>query len=253
MRPRRIIALSIAFATSSILASAQTAHSLTEIESKYNQIEAAMTAENKAWRKKLDSCKSKAEKEKLYKAYPDAAKYHPQLTALMKSNPKDPGSAKAAIWVLTGSETPEQAHDSIEILKKYHINSKALDDSIAILWFTRKPEVKGLLNDYILKRKDSAQVTKAKYSLARILMQEKSTDEAIKLFQAVEQEGQNLYEFKNSSRTLADTATAYIYEAKFLQIGKKAPDIVGTDVIGKKLKLSDFAGKVIMLDFFGFW
>ncbi len=32
-----------------------------------------------------------------------------------------------------------------------------------------------------------------------------------------------------------------------------APEIVGTDVDGKPMKLSDFRGKIVMLDFWGDW
>ena len=36
-------------------------------------------------------------------------------------------------------------------------------------------------------------------------------------------------------------------------IGKTAPEITGTDLEGKPMKLSEFRGKVVMLDFWGFW
>jgi hypothetical protein len=35
--------------------------------------------------------------------------------------------------------------------------------------------------------------------------------------------------------------------------GKMAPEIKGKDVNGKPMKLSDFRGKVVVLDFFGDW
>ncbi|GEM_PF-5718740 len=38
-----------------------------------------------------------------------------------------------------------------------------------------------------------------------------------------------------------------------LQIGMKAPDIIGTDVYGKPMKLSDFLGRVVVIDFWGDW
>ncbi len=36
-------------------------------------------------------------------------------------------------------------------------------------------------------------------------------------------------------------------------VGETAPDIVGPDIYGKKLKLSDYKGKVVLLDFWGNW
>ena len=38
-----------------------------------------------------------------------------------------------------------------------------------------------------------------------------------------------------------------------LQIGMEAPDIEGVDINGTPFKLSDYRGKVIMLDFWGDW
>jgi cytochrome oxidase Cu insertion factor (SCO1/SenC/PrrC family) len=38
-----------------------------------------------------------------------------------------------------------------------------------------------------------------------------------------------------------------------LRIGKVAPDIEGEDIDGKPFKLSDYRGKVVLLDFWGHW
>ncbi len=38
-----------------------------------------------------------------------------------------------------------------------------------------------------------------------------------------------------------------------IAIGKMAPDIVGKDLDGQEFKLSDYRGKVVMLDFTGYW
>ena len=43
------------------------------------------------------------------------------------------------------------------------------------------------------------------------------------------------------------------FEKTRLQIGMKAPDIVGEDLDGVKFKLSDYHGKVVVLDFWGDW
>ncbi len=48
-------------------------------------------------------------------------------------------------------------------------------------------------------------------------------------------------------------AKGILFEAANLQIGMKAPDIEGKDTDGVAFKLSDYKGKVIMLDFWGDW
>jgi thiol-disulfide isomerase/thioredoxin len=53
--------------------------------------------------------------------------------------------------------------------------------------------------------------------------------------------------------TLGDRARGDLFEIRFLAIGKVAPEIVGKDADGKDLKLGDFKGKVVVLDFWGNW
>ena len=52
---------------------------------------------------------------------------------------------------------------------------------------------------------------------------------------------------------LAATLAAPRFEKEHLQIGMVAPDIEGEDLAGVKFKLSDYRGKVVVLDFWGDW
>ena len=52
---------------------------------------------------------------------------------------------------------------------------------------------------------------------------------------------------------LEDRAEKAIEEEKILGVGKVAPDIEGADLDGVEFKLSDYRGKVVMLDFWGDW
>jgi len=38
-----------------------------------------------------------------------------------------------------------------------------------------------------------------------------------------------------------------------LAIGKPAPEIIGANVDGEEMKLSDYLGKVVVIDFWGDW
>ena len=43
------------------------------------------------------------------------------------------------------------------------------------------------------------------------------------------------------------------YEEKYISVGAQAIDFTGTTFEGHEFKLSDYKGKVVLLDFYGFW
>lgn len=49
--------------------------------------------------------------------------------------------------------------------------------------------------------------------------------------------------------TVGERATAELFELRHLTVGKQAPEIEGVDQDGQTLKLSDYRGKVVLLDF----
>jgi len=53
--------------------------------------------------------------------------------------------------------------------------------------------------------------------------------------------------------TVGEQAKVELYELRFLSIGKVAPEVEGEDADGKKFKLSDYRGKVVLIDFWGNW
>jgi hypothetical protein len=61
------------------------------------------------------------------------------------------------------------------------------------------------------------------------------------------------YERGDKTRTVGDAADAELFELRHLQPGKPAPEITGTDIDGKAFQLSDYRGKVVLLDFWGDW
>src|SRR5262249_45547242 len=49
--------------------------------------------------------------------------------------------------------------------------------------------------------------------------------------------------------TVAEQVKAELFEIRHLAVGKEAPEIEGEDQDGKRFKLSDYRGKVVLLDF----
>ncbi len=57
----------------------------------------------------------------------------------------------------------------------------------------------------------------------------------------------------DKKKTLGDVAKGYLDELQNVSEGKPAPEIVGKDLDGRPMKLSDYRGKVVVLVFWGSW
>jgi hypothetical protein len=58
---------------------------------------------------------------------------------------------------------------------------------------------------------------------------------------------------RENARSLGEEARQELFDLRHLRIGKVAPAIEGEDLAGVKFKLSDYRGKVVVLDFWGDW
>jgi hypothetical protein len=56
----------------------------------------------------------------------------------------------------------------------------------------------------------------------------------------------------SDGKTTAERAETELFEIRNLSVGKVAPDIEGEDQDGKRFKLSDYRGKVVLLDWWSF-
>jgi len=88
--------------------------------------------------------------------------------------------------------------------------------------------------------------------LADLLRQDR--DKAIEEIEAVfEQAAEKYADVKLSDDdTVSERAKAELFGMRNLNVGKVAPDIEGEDQDGKRFKLSDYRGKVVLLDFWSF-
>ncbi|MGI9515429.1 MAG: peroxiredoxin family protein [Pirellulaceae bacterium] len=53
--------------------------------------------------------------------------------------------------------------------------------------------------------------------------------------------------------TIGERCESTLFEIRYLSIGKTAPDIEGEDLDGEEFNLSDYRGKVVVIDFWGDW
>jgi hypothetical protein len=138
------------------------------------------------------------------------------------------------------------------------VESPAMQEVAANLryaWGLPADKVRSLLEALREKSPHRGVKAAATFSLASTLM-EGGDEDAKKRARALFVELNEKYaDVKGSrgDRSYAQMAEGMLFELDHLQIGMIAPDMEGIDVDGVKFKLSDFRGKVTVVDFWGYW
>ncbi len=187
--------------------------------------------------------------------YPRPQKYATRMMELAEKNPKDPVAIDALAWVVqnTGGQGPE-GKKALAILLRDHLNSKQLGPICQNLRYSDPNAEKDLRT--ILEKNPHREVqAQACFALGQYLKEKAqrsktSTAEAEQLFERVVKEFPDVEVFRCKLESLAK---GELFELRNLAIGKVAPDIEGEDIDGQKFKLSDYRGKVVLLDFWGNW
>jgi len=225
------------------------------------------------------------------KARQEALKKMPQIKplaerawAVVDADAKDQPAFDALIWLQGKGPQAKLAGmpDISELLLKHHLDNPKIGQAIN----TQSSEK--FLRAVAEKAKDPAGKARALYTLAgkfqnevmskqRLLDRvadgkdkdaiEKATKE-LAAVKAHEKEAEALFGKIVKDKELADAvylergdlkitfgqrAEGDLFEMRHLSVGKTAPDIIGEDLDGKPIKLSDYRGQVVMLDFWGHW
>jgi Peroxiredoxin len=183
--------------------------------------------------------------------------YCAKFQALAKKADGTPTGAKATMWVanLAGqSNKPEVAKQAYRtLLTKYAGMPEAEQAAAGLRYagYTMGPEEpKKLLRGVIDGKANEKVKAAALFTLGAIMLDDRSgsasgKQEARQLFDRLKRDyPQSAY---------AKRADGAIFELEKLAIGQAAPDFEATDEANKKFKLSDYKGKVVVLDFWGFW
>jgi hypothetical protein len=225
----------------------------------------AMKAYQDAFQKATTAEEKRKVREEMY---PKPEKAAPKFLELAEKNPKAAVAVDALVWVVTNVRGGPGGEDSprakaVAILLKEHVQSEKMGPVCQSLAQGGDKEGEELLRGILEKNPHKGAQGLACLSLAQRLkgraeqVPESQADEADKL----RKESEELFEragakyggVKLGSGTVGAAAKTELFELRHLSVGKEAPDIVGQDADGKKFKLSDYRGKVVLLDFWGNW
>ena len=211
------------------------------------EYEAALTK----WREAIDSTEDRSERNELRRNHPAKA-FYDRFEALSKG-----GDGQALFWMAThlkekGLRSSQRGPIATELFGKLfetHLEAEWFGDVIGAMMRSKVSEEDRmrLLTHAAENGKAGTTLAPAKFALGTMLMD--GDDEQKAKGEALLQEVAEKYA-KTSWGTMA---RAMFVKPEDIQPGKPAPDFYGETIDGFGFNLSDYKGKVVLLDFYGFW
>ena len=197
--------------------------------------------------------KTDDERRAALKKMPKPDEYAAKVFKLVEEDPKDDLAADMLVWLVRANRSPEYMGRSLDLLAEHHIKSPKIKDVCQFAVYYGGLDAPKFLKRVLEQSPDRASKGMACFALAQLAMQrggKEGSAEAERLFERVQKD---FADVKASRGTLGEAAENSLFEIRNLAIGKVTPEIEGEDVDGKKFKLSDYRGKVVLLDFWGNW
>jgi hypothetical protein len=197
------------------------------------------------------------ERSKILAGMPGAA-YIPEFQALAAEAKGTDTAAKALLWVWNLADDDKAvAWSAVETLLEEHMQSPTLSELTSGLRYASYQHGEATVIEALRAIVDETPHEPVRasglFNLGAVLLDSKDEsnrkDGRTCLEAVIADHGDLTY--RNS--TYEEAAKAFLYELDNLQIGMAAPDFESVDENGVKWKLSDYRGKVVVVDFWGFW
>jgi hypothetical protein len=182
------------------------------------------------------------------------------------AKPEEPDTPTLVVWSCLAAgqghakDRDRVLHEAVEYLVRHHGDSSYLWSVLQYVDLSAEPDSawaeQQLRAILAIKTIDTVRRLAA-YTLAALLARrsESSQPEAEKWLQECLRICLRMKATDGNHRLDATEEKAKLLQAKMEQLGlgKPAPEIAGPDLNGQFFKLSDYRGKVVLLDFWGFW
>jgi thiol-disulfide isomerase/thioredoxin len=257
------------------------------VESKFKELAKEYDAKFQAFHTANIKAKTPEERQRVRELRPDDNEYAKRFLALAREEPKGPATLDALNRVLRCSRD-STADAALAQLRRDWTTDPKITELIAPVSISMSPIAEGLLRDIMAKNTDRNAIGPAILALAKLLdgyislaMQRNESPEKAKRIEeyynkeqlnhifktdpvALLTEADALYEramadfadVKLSPRarqTIGEYTKTRVNRSRALAPGKPAPDIEGEDIAGKRFKLSEYRGKVVLLVFWASW
>ena len=220
-----------------------------------------------------------------YAANRQSRKFVEKFLHLAAEQPNTTASLEALNWVIKRFESGNYADRALILLAKHHAAARELDEVFIYIGNNPSLQVGMFYRQVITANKNPAILGKAHFRLGIYLMRQleisrevqakpearekydlfygkdltayllamnhtQNRNEALQHFVVIQQKYASVKTFQGQLGPLANIQE---FKLAHLSVGGVAPEITGKDVFGKPLKLSDFRGKIVLLDFWGDW
>jgi thiol-disulfide isomerase/thioredoxin/tRNA A-37 threonylcarbamoyl transferase component Bud32 len=191
--------------------------------------------------------------------------------ALAEKHPESPAAVDALAWILENCEPADQRRSAVKplweralvMLERDHLQKAELGNVCQRLADKTEPGIEKLLRAAMEKHSMPEVRGLAGYALGMALAkqaenyQQRNPAKAAELAQRAEKQIEQVVgqyaSVPYGNTTLDAAAKEKLYELRYLSIGRVAADIDAEDFTGQKFKLSDYRGKVVVVDFWANW
>ncbi len=201
--------------------------------------------------KKVRTLPREEQSELYQKEYPKPDAAVAALKKIIEAEPNNPAIIDAYAWIAKNTRGKGLDTEDYAALKKNHLNNPKLSTFLISLTYSQKEEALNFVQMVSEKSTEKEIRGNALYALAASMKRNKAkaTEHAALVDRILKDHPDLTIRGRNVAQSLKTEKEAAI---KFA-IGKTAPEIIGKDVDGNEMKLSDYKGKVVVLDFWGDW
>jgi hypothetical protein len=212
--------------------------------------------------KAYQAARTDAEREQVLKTRrPDPELYADKILKIAEDAPKDPVALEALVWIAFKTSGP-RADKALRMLLTDHAQDPGIASLCAQITSINSPQAETLLRAVLARNPSRGAKGQAALALGQMLKRKAEKADSQERSEAMFKEAEALLErvgrdFPSlellGSRSIGAEAKHELNELRHFRIGKTAPEIAGEDIDGKPMKLTDFRGKVVVLDFWGDW
>jgi hypothetical protein len=232
--------------------------------------------------------KEEEKQEYVQQFYGLGGKFAGRYLEFARKHAKEPAAVQALVFLVTEADGTPEASQAADLIVKDHLGDRQIAALVQRLADSPSATAEKIIRGVLEKAKDKDEKGRATFALAQHLKEKAGTVRTVKsappemLKQmatrmgeagvqqlraadpaALEAEAEKLFEAVTKEYAdvsggprggaLGARAKTELYELRHLSVGKAAPEIEAEDLAGVKFKLSDYRGKVVMLDFWGHW